>query len=292
MKIILLTTIPTLLENTKIKEEVRALGHEFELLDLSNFGFKILNGNFMVEKLNNLNTDLIIVRGVMNNIKTIAAILKNLKSRGIKIFDNNFTNSMYSIDKVTDLVKLALNGIPVPNTAYARSFDDFVQKGANLGYPLVVKFTRSGKGSGVAKVESQEELIALVSDLKSRGKDAKNYLLQEFIPYVYDLRVLTIGNQTFTMRRIPKPGEFRANFSLGGTVAKYDLDKATKNLATKAKNAVDPNMPIAGVDVLINSEGKKYILEVNHTAGLIGIEKATGVNATKLYIEYAIKNAN
>lgn len=291
MKVTLLTTIPTLLENTKIKEEIENLGHEFELLDLSNFSFKISNGALEVGKLVNLSTDLIIARGVMSNIKTIAAILENLRSRGVKIFDNNFMNSRYSIDKVTDLVKLALNGVPVPNTAYARSFDDFTKTAKNLGYPLIVKFTRSGKGVGVMKVDDQKGLSALVENLKSRGRDAKSYLLQEFIPYVYDLRILAIGSQTFIMRRIPKKGEFRANFSLGGSVEKYDLDEKGRDLALKAKNAVDPDMPIAGVDMLTTALGKKYILEVNRTAGLIGIEKATGVNTTRLYVQYAINNA-
>jgi glutathione synthase/RimK-type ligase-like ATP-grasp enzyme len=50
-------------------------------------------------------------------------------------------------------------------------------------------------------------------------------------------------------------------------------------------------MSIGGVDILITGHNKRYILEVNHTAGFVGMEKATGENIAKIYLEHAIKEA-
>ena len=50
-------------------------------------------------------------------------------------------------------------------------------------------------------------------------------------------------------------------------------------------------MSVGGVDILIDESGKRYILEVNHTAGFVGMEKATGKNIGRLYLEHALKYA-
>jgi glutathione synthase/RimK-type ligase-like ATP-grasp enzyme len=91
------------------------------------------------------------------------------------------------------------------------------------------------------------------------------------------------------MRRIPGEGEFRANFSLGGSVELFDLDEAGKKMAMKALKAV--GLSIGGVDMLITEDNKRYILEVNHTAGFIGMELATSTNIGKIWVEHAIASA-
>lgn len=289
MKIALITTLPSLAENKRIEEESVALGHEFELIDMSEFGFRIEGGFLVVEQIKDLDAEVVIVRGVFLAIKTISEIVKSLRKKGTKIFDNNFLEHRYSIDKVTDLVKLSLAGIPVPDTYYARTFDNYQDLAQKLGYPFVVKSSRMGKGAQVHKINSEDRLKKFINGLSSEGKSAKSFILQEFIDYVYDLRTLIIGEHVFTMRRIPAEGEFRANFSLGGTVEPFDLDEKGRMLAVDALTAVD--MSVGGVDILIGQDDKRYILEVNHTAGFVGMEKATSQNIGKLYVEYAIADA-
>lgn len=288
MKITLLTTLSELEENKRIKEEVVNMGHEFELLDEKNFEFRIKDNQFYSKGLTDIKTDILIVRGIFNSIKSISAVVASVQQRGIKVFDNNLIKHQYSIDKVVDMVKLSLNGIPTPNTVYSRDFEKWNDAASQLNFPVVIKSTRMGKGANVFKISSKEELDNLVESFVTEEKDAKSYLLQEFIPYEIDLRVLIIGEDVFAMRRIPKEGEFRANFSLGGSVELFDIDEDTKKLAIDALRAVE--MSVGGVDVLI-SKDKKCILEVNHTAGFLGMEKATGKNITKMYIEHAIKHA-
>jgi len=91
------------------------------------------------------------------------------------------------------------------------------------------------------------------------------------------------------MERIPRPGDFRANFSLGGSVELFEPSNETIALAKKALQAT--GMSVGGVDVLITEDGRQYILEVNHNPGFEGMELATKENIAKIYLEHAIKEA-
>ncbi len=93
----------------------------------------------------------------------------------------------------------------------------------------------------------------------------------------------------YCMRRIPKTGDFRANFSLGGSVELFPITPEIEELSKRAIKSI--GLSIAGVDVLIDKDNKLYILEVNHTPGMIGMEEATGENISKIYLEYAIAHA-
>lgn len=286
--ITLVTTQGTAPEVGRIRKEVEALGYKFKLLDLDYFSFFIQNGALRAESFE-IPNGVVMVRGVLHSIKVIAVILESLKKTGVKVFDNNFLEHRYSIDKVTDLAKLVQKGLPVPDTYWARTFARYPGFAKKLEYPLVVKSARMGRGAGVFKIDEQKGLLKLVSEFEEEEKKTKSWLLQKFIPYQYDLRILIIGERVFTMRRIPAKGEFRANFSLGGRVELFRLDEEGQKLAVGALEAI--GMSVGGVDMLITAENKRFILEVNHSPGFAGMEKATGENIARAYVKHAIKNA-
>ena len=289
MKIALITTLPELIENKRIEEEVKNFGHEFQLVDLSDFNFLISNSSLVLKKITDLKTDMVIVRGIFISLKAICTLIYDLREKGIKVFDNNFLNHKYSISKTTDMIKLSLAKIPVPDTAFTRNIDDYYTLSEKIGFPLIIKSSRMGKGANIFKINNKEELERMIKDIELEDKKAQNYLLQEFIPYVHDLRVLIIGDNIFTMKRIPKEGDFRANFSRGGSVELFDLDEEGKKLALDALHVV--NMTVGGVDILIDKDDNRYVLEVNHIAGFVGMEKATDKNIGKLFVEHTIKEA-
>ena len=289
MKISLITTLISLEENKRIEEEVKSLGHDFELVDLSDFKFLINDNNLSIPQLDNLNCDIAIVRGIFTSIKSISNVVLALRERGVKIFDNNVLKHQYSIDKIGDILRLNINHLPIPDRFSPGDFEDYKRAHETLGFPFVFKSSRMGKGASVYKLNNQDELNDLVLNLQSQGKEAKSFIAQKFIDYMYDIRALVIGNEIFPMRRIPGINEFRANFSLGGSVEPFDLDEEARSLSVSSLKAVD--MSVGGVDILIDKQNKKYILEVNHTAGFIGMEKALSKNIGKIYVEHAIANA-
>lgn len=289
MRIIVLTTSGEMGEHGRIAQEVNNLGHEFVLCNLSGFEYSIINGEVVVEGVSIGKDDIVIPRGIFSSLHAICALISSLRKEGVRVFDNNLLVHKYSINKLSDFIKLAKAGIPVPDSFHLHSYDKYKEASEKLGYPMIVKLTRTGKGAGIYMIENDKALEDFISSKLEDGTEASRYMLQEFIDYKYDLRVLILGDRVFCMRRIPGEGEFRANFSLGGKVETFNLEKDDEDLARRAMSAVE--LEVSGVDLLITKDDKRYILEVNHTPGMLGMEEATGENITRVYLEYAIKNA-
>lgn len=289
MKIILLTNFNAV-ENDRLATEAKILGHDFTVFNPHGNNPIIQDGQLTITGLTDQHPDLVIARGILSAIKEIVAILKHLRETGTKVFDNNLIDLNYSINKVTDLMKLALAGVAVPNTRHSHDYNHFVSLAGQLKYPVIIKPTSTGKGVGVTKIEDETALFAFTGQAIKEEKPAKRFVMQEFVPYVHDLRLLIIGDEVFCMRRIPREGDFRANFSLGGTVELFEPGEETVTLAKKALTAI--GMTVGGVDVLITKNNSQYILEVNHNPGFQGMELATKKNIAKILLEHAIKTAN
>jgi gamma-F420-2:alpha-L-glutamate ligase len=289
MRIVLLTTSGEMGEHGRIAQEVSNMGYEFKLINLLNFEYAIINGKLEIEGFSVDKGDIVIPRGIFSSLHAICTLVLTLRNDGIKVFDNNLTLHKYSINKLSDFIKLAKGGIPIPDSYHLHSYDKYQVAADKLGYPLIAKLTKTGKGAGIYKIDDGQALADFISSKEEEGIESSRYMLQEYIDYKYDLRVLIFGEKVYCMRRIPGVGEFRANFSLGGSVEVFELEKEDEELARKAMKAVD--LEIAGVDLLITNDDKRYILEVNHTPGMLGMEKATDENITKDYLEYAINHA-
>lgn len=290
MRIVLITTNAEMGEHARIGDETRALGYEFLLLDLKNFDFSIVDGEVSVPGYEPQEDDIIIPRAIFKSLHAITALISHYRKSGAKVYDNNLLQHKYSINKQTDFIKLASYGIPMPKTYHVSNYGDYQEAIRNVGYPAIIKLTRTGKGQGIYKVDNDGELDAFIKErIEDPEAEAERYIIQEFVPYIHDLRILIVGDTTYCMKRTPGTGEFRANFSLGGSVELYDLEESDRELAKKALTAVD--LELGGVDLLITEDGRRFILEANHTPGMLGMEEATGKNITREYIEYAIKNA-
>jgi RimK family alpha-L-glutamate ligase len=154
-----------------------------------------------------------------------------------------------------------------------------------LKFPLVLKASNSSQGKKVYKSNSIEEIGGIV---KKTGKDISDMVIQEFIDYDKDIRLLVIGDEVVgAMRRVPKEGEFRANFSLGGSVEKYYAPEDMKKLAISAAKSCD--LEISGIDILVDKQGDYHLLEANRTPGLAGISKALGFNVADKLVDYIFK---
>ena len=289
MKILFLTTLESE-EMTRLKVEAELMGHSCELVHLGKFTFSIEDSKLSIDNIITTKPDIVIVKGITRNKAAIVALLRDYRKRGIKVFDNNYCDHQYTINKVADMIKLAMNGVPVPDTYHIYDFAKYHEICEKLGYPVVIKLVGAGKGAGVFKADDHQGVTRIISKAENEMmKEAKRFIIQQFIPYEHDLRVLIIGERTFIMKRIPDENEFRANFSLGGSVELFDLDEEGDNLAKRGLAAV--NMTVAGVDLLITKDDKRYVLEVNHTPGFLGMEKATGENIARVYLEHAIAAA-
>lgn len=231
------------------------------------------------------NFDYFFIRGGFTSTPTIIELVKHCRRVGIKAFDNNFSEIRYLINKRADNIKFATSGLPIPATYIFSDLEDM--KSRNLQFPLVMKTTNTGRGKNVFKVESYEEIE---KNLVEKEKNLQAFLFQEIIDYEHDLRVLVVGDEVIgAMKRIPKPGDFRANYSLGGTVEPFEPSNEVKELAVKAAKSC--NLLISGVDVLIGKDGKLWVLEANRTPGLEGISSALGAQISDKVVDFMLENS-
>jgi gamma-F420-2:alpha-L-glutamate ligase len=175
---------------------------------------------------------------------------------------------------------LAESGLPTPDTMLAKFPINVELVEETLGFPLIVKTLHGALGSGVFLIENQKSfnyLMTLVQETQP------NILLifQKFIASSRgrDLRVLVVeGKVVAAMQRIAKAGDFKANFSQGGTVEEFKIDKKAEKIAIETAKAL--NIQVAGIDLLFTDDGYT-ICEANTFPGFKGLEKATGVNVPK-----------
>lgn len=288
MKITLISSDIDLEEIERVRKEATKEGHDVDVVDFSEFHYSYVDEKISFNP-EIKDTDLVIVRGLFSAMRSVEPLSEYIKSRGIKFFDNNLFKHKYSINKVFDITKLIFSGVPTPDFYHARNYKALYDYADAMKYPAIIKSAGTGKGASIYKMGSRGELIKMLNDWEKEGYKARKIVIQNYVDYKYDLRVLVIGEEMFAMRRIPKSGDFRANFSLGGSIELFELTSEIKALARKATEAI--GLKVAGVDVLIDQAGKMCILEVNHTPGFIGMEKATGKNIGNIYLKYAISNS-
>ena len=228
-------------------------------------------------------------RGVLAGTHTKNLLFQLEKN---KFFCVNSLESMEVCEnKYLTSVQLANNGIPVPKTALLPDDKTIDKALKQVGgkFPLVVKLLSGTQGIGVSVVDSYSSLKSVYQTLRKLDRKAE-ILIQEMIPSNYDLRIHVLAKNgdvsniedsivIGAMRRNKVKKDFRTNFSLGATTQKVKLTDDIAEIARKAALAV--GCVWCGVDIIIDKKtSKPYVLEVNSSPGIKGIEKTTGVSIT------------
>ena len=115
-------------------------------------------------------------------------------------------------------------------------------------------------------------------------------LLQKFVKEAKgtDIRAFVVeGKVVAAMKRIARPGDFRSNMHRGGSMERIKLTSEQEETAIRAAKILGLN--IAGVDMLPTSTGS-FVLEVNVSPGLEGIETTTGIDIAGAIIRYIENN--
>ena len=204
------------------------------------------------------------------------AIVRQFERMGVPVFNNADTLERVR-DKLHAHQVLAESGIPTPDTMLAKFPINVELVEETLGFPVIVKTLHGALGSGVFLIENTKSF----NDLMTLVHETQPNILMIFQKFVAhsmgrDLRVLVVeGKAIAAMQRKAKAGDFKANFSQGGSVEDFKIDKKAKDLAIKTAKALD--IQVAGVDLLFTEDGYT-ICEANTFPGFKGLEKATGVN--------------
>lgn len=255
---------------------------------------KHLDNHATLRDLNNF--DAYFFREIFSQMRHAINVTNLLKKTGQIVIDNNLTQVQYTSNKIREGIELSMNNVPFVPTLYFISLDSFFASIKQLeqdlnAYPIIAKKIGSGKGMGIFLINNRKELKRFVKDFTQEHqlgeKAIKLLMFQQFISVKAEYRVFVINNEIIgAMQRIPPKGDFRANYSLGGSVKKAVVTPEMKELSLKAARAC--KAVIAGVDYAITEDGEEYIFEVNRTPGFKGFEQATGINIAEKLVNYVI----
>jgi ribosomal protein S6--L-glutamate ligase len=86
-----------------------------------------------------------------------------------------------------------------------------------------------------------------------------------------DIRAIVVGDKVVVAMERTGKKDFRANISQGGTGRKITLSLEDQAICVRASKAV--GLEFSGVDILKDSDGRTYVIEVNGNPGsqIIGI---------------------
>lgn len=226
-----------------------------------------------------------------------------LEALGARVFNSSRAIEICD-DKSLMYLSLCQSGIPMPKTAFSpmmfytpKDFppdypDNFISSlEKELSYPIVVKECFGSFGYQVYLAKDRDSLAKLIRELSP-----KPLIFQEFITTVKhgiggrDLRLHVVGDRVVTAMARENPRDFRANITNGGIMSLYSPSDEEKETALKACRKI--GLDFAGVDLLVDTQGRVFLCEVNSNAHFVNIFSCTGVNVADCIIEHIANNVN
>ena len=277
----------------RVTDEAKKSGHEVYVVKVEGAiitydnGYKIFNADdkdgFEIDK-----DTVAIVRGSVRLKKSYLDLLTQLEKIGVCMVNSRETVSISS-DKYRTYLKLQDYGLTQPKTVLIPNADTWKQALESLDskFPIIMKTLEGSKGVGVLFIESERQIESIVQLLYNQNDDV-DLLIQEYIKTDGDIRVIVLGGKVIaSMKRDVVEGDFRSNVSQGAKVKEYELTELEIEQCLLAAKAIDGSW--TAVDFIPSKNPKTeppYILEVNHSPGTEGIEKATGKNVVKQVIDF------
>ena len=277
----------------RVTDEAKKSGHEVYVVKVEGAiisydnGYKIFNADdevgFVID-----NDTVAIVRGSVRLKKSYLDLLSQLEKIGVCMVNSRETVEI-SADKYRTYLKLQDYGLTQPKTVLIPNADTLPESLESLDskFPIIMKTLEGSKGVGVLFIESERQIESLVQLLYNQNEDV-DLLIQEYIKTDGDIRVIVLGGKVIaSMKRDVVEGDFRSNVSQGAKVKEYELTDLEIEQCLLAAKAIDGSW--VAVDFIPSKNPKTeppYILEVNHSPGTEGIEKATGDNIVKKVIDF------
>lgn len=188
-----------------------------------------------------------------------------------------------SVDKAMTSFLLSRAGIATPPTwvgndvhqAYA-----FIRRQLMLGHKVVAKPLFGSQGKNL-------QLITRLQDLADFSVYNGVYYLQRFVPTgatgARDWRLFIIGKQVFAaMQR--KGSDWISNVANGGKC--YPAVPSRKFIDTAKRAMLAVNMHYGGVDLMLDTEGKLWVTEINSIPAWKGLQSVTRANVAERLAEH------
>ena len=233
-------------------------------LNNSRFSLKLCNERSIIVPLA-MNDKVHFIINRSRNLETVDKFAK----KGVRCFNNMHTNKVAN-DKFKTYEFFIKNKILCIKTYL--SIDDIDE------YPLIMKSVDGHGGKEVFLINSKEEATKILHKLSH-----KKFISQKFIKNSGDLRIYVLGNKVIGAVLRQKEQDFRSNYSLGGSVKKYEPDQSLEHLAIKISKLLKADF--IGIDFL--KVGDEFIAnEIEDPVGSRMLYETSDVDAIGLFIKY------
>ena len=180
---------------------------------------------------------------------------KELAKKGIPMFNRAQVNEIAN-DKYKALQFVQLLGIATVPTQMIKEASEI------SAYPVVLKTIDGHGGMQVELFDKKEAAEQFMEKYKEQFVIAQQYIETN----ATDVRVFMLGTEVVgAVKRIGAPNSFKSNFTLGGTVEKYELDAA--QIADVQKIARALKSDYIGMDFLLLPNGGWIFNELEDPVG-------------------------
>jgi len=224
MRLGILSQDISLYSTSRLFESAKNRGHETEVVSYLRCYMNIAKANPRVFfKGREINYDVVIPRIAATWTFYGASVVRQFELMGA-LSANSSASISRSRDKLRALQLIGNSGVEMPITGYVHLSRDIESVLMTVGKPpYVIKLLEGTQGRGVVLTETMEAAVSAIETMK---KIDANILIQEFISEANgeDIRAIVVGDKVVaSMKRKAKPGEFRSNVHLGGSVEGYEL---------------------------------------------------------------------
>lgn len=271
-------------------------GHEFVRGALKEFEFTVTNGEPRILDLFSgrdiAEYDLVFFRMWVKEYERATAAAAYLDYKKVPFFDAEVYNYR-AFSKLTETFLMATEGVPVPDTFYAKSSNllkAFKEGRPNISFPLILKSIKGLKGNDNYLVPDYESLENIIDQ-----NPEVDFMAQEYIPNDSDYRLWVVGDRVrFVMRRVraKDSSSHLNNTSQGASAEKVDLEELDGELLEQAVAAAKRmRRGFTGVDVVVNKDtGQHYFLEVNNQPEILSVYIDEKLSALHEYVSEEIRD--
>ncbi|HEY5657158.1 MAG TPA: glutathione synthase, partial [Myxococcota bacterium] len=164
----------------------------------------------------------------------------------------------------------------MPPTRVTRSIPQLVDFMKKLGGEMIVKPLDGRGGEGIFLARSDDRNLRSILEQSTRF-GTQPVMAQQYLPDVRtgDKRILLLdGEPIGAVLRVPAEGDIRANFHVGGSAARTELDDGDRCIAERLAPALRRDgLFFVGIDVIggrlteVNVTSPTGVQEINHLEG-------------------------